>query len=162
MARTTYTASGIKITVPLRPESLPRAGVPMDGPIGDLDWEIVLEGGALRITARLNGKNYRKMLKACDAANGNVSVILQGSLRPTQEGQPLVLDSAGFQVNVKTPKPEGTVVATELAKPGEAALPSPAKEPAPESPAALAPLPGTSLPGRRVYVPSAQGPKSKG
>ena len=37
---------------------------------------------------------------------GNVSVVLQGTLRPpASAGGPYVLESAGFQVNVKAPRP---------------------------------------------------------
>ena len=165
MTKATVTVRGIKITIPFRPEALPRDGVPMDGPLGDLEWEIVLEGGALRMSARLNGKNYRKALKAIDAGHGNVSVILQGSLQSMPESGSLVLDSAGFQVNVKAPKPEETSAAPPPpeAKPVEAPTEAPpvAREPAPPPPkqearTGPAPLPGTALPGRRVYVPPAQ------
>ncbi len=166
MIKATVPVRGIKITIPLRPEALPRDGVPMDGPIGDLEWEIVLEASALRMSARLNGKNYRRALKAIDASPGNVSVIMQGTLRSTPEAGALVLDSAGFQVNVKAPgKPEGAPVtppspeAKSVGAPPTA--PPIAREPAsplpgPEARAQPAPLPGTALPGRRVYVPQAQ------
>jgi hypothetical protein len=58
------------------------------------------------VRARINGKNYRKMLKQIDEHGAaNVAVIMQGTLRPpAAPGDPLVLDSAGFQVNVKMPK----------------------------------------------------------
>ena len=37
---------------------------------------------------------------------GNVAVVLQGVLRPpAAPGGPFVLEGAGFQVNVKTPRP---------------------------------------------------------
>ena len=37
---------------------------------------------------------------------GNVVVVLQGLLRPpAAQGGPFVLEGAGFQVNVKTPRP---------------------------------------------------------
>jgi hypothetical protein len=43
-------------------------------------------------------------------------VVLQGTLRPSAApGGPFVLDSAGFQVNVKTPRP--TEVALDAIKP---------------------------------------------
>ena len=36
----------------------------------------------------------------------NVAVVLQGVLRPPPApGRPFVLEGAGFQVNVKTPRP---------------------------------------------------------
>lgn len=115
--------------------------------MGDVRLELVLDGGALRLAASLNGKNYRKMLKAIDANNGNVSIILQGSIQPQQSGAWLVMESAGFAVNVKTPTekaPEPPVVAQVNVAP----------EPKPEpTPRELAPLPGTALPGRKVYIP---------
>jgi hypothetical protein len=65
----------------------------------------VLEGG-LTVRARLNGRNYRRMLKQVDDSGAaNVAVILLGTLKPPAEpGGPHVLTDAGFQVNVKTPK----------------------------------------------------------
>jgi hypothetical protein len=40
---------------------------------------------------------------------GNVAVLLQGVLRPpAAPGGPFVLEGAGFQVNVKTPRPAGS------------------------------------------------------
>jgi hypothetical protein len=166
MKRASVAVRGIKITVPLQPESLPREGVPMEGPIGDIQWEIVLEGGALRLAARFNGKNYRRMLKTIDAQGGNVSVILQGSIKPTPAGQPLGIDSAGFQVIVKSPKSEASASAPADSAPSvdasKAAEPRVDEPAAPEPPgdkvqtqAAPAPLPGIALPGRRVYVPPA-------
>lgn len=166
MKRALVSVRGIKITVPLQPESLPREGVPMEGPIGDIQWEIVLEGGALRLAARFNGKNYRRTLKTIDAQGGNVSVILQGSIKPTPAGQPLEIDSAGFQVIVKSPQPEASPPAPAASSPSTDALK--AAEPRAGGPAVLeppidtvqaqaapAPLPGTALRGRRVYVPPA-------
>jgi hypothetical protein len=57
--------------------------------------------------ANINGKNYRKMLKQiAEVGVANVAVVLQGTLRPpAAPGGPFVLDSAGFQVTVKTPRP---------------------------------------------------------
>ncbi|MBI5544607.1 MAG: hypothetical protein HY901_12005 [Deltaproteobacteria bacterium] len=164
MSKATIQVKGLKLTVVLKPEALPRDAVPMDGPVGDIDLELVLEGGAVRLAARLNGKNYRKVLRTIDANSGNVAIVLQGNVRPTPEGAPLVLDSAGFQVNVKTPKQcEGEAVApsarppTEIAPPVATEAPDSPKQPepprAPTPPQAVAPLPGMALPGRRVYVP---------
>ena len=91
----------IKISVPLRPEGLPP--VPLEGPIGDLTLRLTLEGASLTIPARLNGKSYRKMIKTvAEKGAGNVTVILQGDL-VAPDGGPVRLDSAGFQVVVKTP-----------------------------------------------------------
>lgn len=164
MSKATVAVRAIKVTVPLQPEDLPREGVPMDGPIGDVEWSIALEGGALQLAARFNGKNYRRMLKTIDANGANVSVVLQGTLKAAAVGQPLVLDSAGFQVIVKSPKPEAApaaaapssepvapvAAATAVVEPIRAAPVAAAKEVAPEKPpAASVPLPGTALPGRR-------------
>jgi hypothetical protein len=98
--------ASLKVTVPLKPEQLPRDLVPPDGPPGEPLLDLVLEGG-LTVRARLNGRNYRRMLKQVDDSGAeNVAVILQGTLKPPAEpGGPHVLVDAGFQVNVKTPKP---------------------------------------------------------
>ena len=107
MASATIRVPGWKVTVPLSAEALPRDLVPMDGPAGEPTLDLVLEGGPLTARAQLNGKNYRKLLKqVAEQGAGNVSVVLQGTLRPPAvAGGPYVLDSAGFQVNVKAPRP---------------------------------------------------------
>jgi hypothetical protein len=95
-------AKKIKIAVPLRAEELP--GVPLEGPIGDLTLRLTLEGSGLTIPARINGKSYRKMIKTVTEKGAqNVAVILQGDLVAPPGGGPVRLDSAGFQVVVKTP-----------------------------------------------------------
>ena len=103
----TIRVPGLKVAVPLAPDALPRDLVPMDGPAGEPTLDIVLEGGALTARARLNGKNYRRLLKqVAEQGAGNVAVLLQGVLKPpASPGGPFVLADAGFQVNVKTPKP---------------------------------------------------------
>jgi hypothetical protein len=70
---------------------------------------LVLEGSPLTALAQLNGKNYRKMLKTiAEHGAGNVAVVLQGVLRPpADQGGPYLLEGAGFQVNLKTPRPAG-------------------------------------------------------
>lgn len=102
----TIRVPGLKVTVPLSADALPRDLVPMDGPAGEPALDLVLEGG-LTARARLNGKNYRRMIKqVVELGSGNVSVVLQGVLRPpAAPGEPFALTDAGFQVNVKTPKP---------------------------------------------------------
>ena len=79
----------------------------MDGPAGEPTIDLVLAGGSLTAQARLNGKNYRKLLKqVAELGAGNVAVILQGVLRPpAAAGGPFVLEGAGFVVNAKTPRP---------------------------------------------------------
>ena len=97
----------LKVSVPLAAEALPRDLVPMEGPAGDPVLDLMLEGGSLTARAKLNGKNYRKLLKQVgELGAGNVAVVLQGVLRPpAAAGGPFVLEGAGFLVNVKTPRP---------------------------------------------------------
>ena len=103
----TIRVAGLKVTVPLAAEALPRDLVPMDGPAGEPTLDLVLEGVPLTARAKLNGKNYRKLLKqVAEQGSGNVSVVLQGTLRPpASTGGPYVLEGAGFQVTVKAPRP---------------------------------------------------------
>ena len=65
--------------------------------------------GSLTALAKLNGKNYRKMLKTiAEQGADNVAVVLQGVLRPpATQGGTFVFEGAGFQVNIKTPRPAG-------------------------------------------------------
>jgi hypothetical protein len=97
--------ASLKVTVPLKPEQLPRDLVPPEGPPGEPLLDLVLEGG-VTVRARLNGRNYRRMMKQVDEAGAaGVVIILQGVLKPpTEPGGPHVLADAGFQVSVKTPK----------------------------------------------------------
>jgi hypothetical protein len=103
----TIRVPGLKVAVPLPAEALPGDLVPPEGPAGEPTLELVLEGGSLTARAQLNGKNYRKLLKqVAEQGAGNVSVVLQGTLRPPAlAGGPYVLEGAGFQVNVKAPRP---------------------------------------------------------
>jgi hypothetical protein len=105
--KATIHVPGLKVTVPLAADALPRDLVPMEGPAGEPTLELVLDGGPLTARARLNGKNYRKMLKQiAEHGAGNVVVVLQGVLRPpAAPSGPFVLEGAGFQVNIKTPRP---------------------------------------------------------
>jgi hypothetical protein len=98
---------GLKVAVPLPADALPKDLVPMEGPAGEPTLELVLEGSNLTAIARCNGKNYRKLLKTI-AENGSdaVAVVLQGTLRPpADQGGLYLLEGAGFQVNLKTPRP---------------------------------------------------------
>jgi len=61
--KATIYVPGLKVTVPLAAEALPRDLVPMEGPAGEPTLELVLDGTPLTAWARLNGKNYRKMIK---------------------------------------------------------------------------------------------------
>ena len=106
MAKATIRVPGLKVAVPLAADVLPSDLVPMEGPAGEPTIELVLEGG-LTAQAKINGKNYRRMIKQiAELGAGNVAVVLQGVLRPpVTPGRPFVLEGAGFQVNVKTPRP---------------------------------------------------------
>jgi hypothetical protein len=105
--KATIPVTGFKVAVPLSANALPRDLVPMDGPAGEPVLELVLGDGSLTAEAKINGKNYRRMLKTiAEQGAGNVAVVLQGVLRPPAvPGGPFVLAEAGFQVNVKTPRP---------------------------------------------------------
>ena len=101
---------GLKVTVPLAAAALPRDLVPPDGPAGEPTLDLVLEGGSLTVRAKLNGKNYRKLMKqVAEHGADRVAVALQGVLRPPSEaGGPFVLEGAGFQAVVKpAPPPPG-------------------------------------------------------
>jgi hypothetical protein len=104
MKKATIRIPGIKVAVPLKPDAIPRNLVPMEGPAGEPVLELVLDGSALTVEARLNGKNYRKMLKnIAEHGKDNVAVVLQGVMR--DQGGKFYLEGAGFQVNVKSPPP---------------------------------------------------------
>jgi hypothetical protein len=109
MPTATIKVLGLKVVVPLSAELLPRDLVPAEGPPGEPTLEVELEGTALVARARINGRNYRKVLKQIDDQGAaNVAVVLQGTLKPPASPDgPLVLDGAGFQVTLKTPKPPG-------------------------------------------------------
>src|SRR4051812_5150227 len=62
MTKATIRVPGLKVTVPLSAQVLPRDLVPMEGPADDPAIDLVLDGG-LTARARINGKSYRKMLK---------------------------------------------------------------------------------------------------
>src|SRR5512135_2357557 len=112
MKKATIRIPGIKVAVPLKPDAIPRNLVPLEGPAGEPVLELVLDGSALTIVARLNGKNYRKMLKTiAEHGKDNVVVVLQGVMR--DQGGDLYLEGAGFQVNVKSPLPASARQASE-------------------------------------------------
>ena len=109
MKHATIRVPGLKVAVPLPTDTIPLDLVPMDGPAGEPVLELVLEGSTLTARVKLNGKNYRKLLKnIAEQGAGNVAVVLQGVLRPpATQGGTFVLEGAGFQVNLKTPRPAG-------------------------------------------------------
>ena len=96
-----------KITVPLAAATLPRDLVPAEGPAGEPTIDVVQEGAGLTLRAKINGKNYRKLLKLiADNGADNVSVALQGVVRePVAKGGVFLLESAGFQSAIKPPRP---------------------------------------------------------
>jgi hypothetical protein len=110
---------GLKVTVPLAADTLPRDLVPLEGPAGEPVLELALDGSPLTVQARLNGKNYRRMLKQIDEHGaGNVVVVLQGIMRPpTSPGGPFALEGAGFQVTIKTPRPDESAEASKPSSP---------------------------------------------
>ena len=89
---------GWKVAVPLAADALPRDLVPMEGLAGEPTIDLVLDGGSLTARAKINGKNYRKMLKqVAEHGADNMAVALQGVLRPPPApGDPFVLEGAGF------------------------------------------------------------------
>jgi hypothetical protein len=107
MTTATIRIPGLKVAIPLAADMLPRDLVPPDGPAGEPTLDLVLEGGSLTARARLNGKNYRKLLKrVAEEGAENVAIVLQGILRPPATvGGPFLLTDAGFQATVKTPRP---------------------------------------------------------
>src|SRR4028118_449241 len=91
MKTATIRVTSLKVTVPLAAAALPRDLVPMEGPAGDPVLDLVLEGGSLTVRAKLNGKNYRKLLKqVAEHGADQVAVALQGVLRaPGPPGGPV-------------------------------------------------------------------------
>lgn len=107
MPEATIRVKSIKFTAVVKPELIPRDLVPMEGPAGELVLNFGLENGPISFLARMNGKNFRKMIKTIDANNGNVSVVLQGNLQSLPQSNKYMLESAGFQVIPKQqPLPE--------------------------------------------------------
>jgi hypothetical protein len=110
MTKATLHVPGLKVILPLAADALPRDLVPLEGPAGEPTLELVLDGAPLTVQARLNGKNYRRLLKqVAEHGAGDLVVVLQGVLRPPAAlGGPFVLEGAGFQVTIKTPRPAGS------------------------------------------------------
>src|SRR5512135_3776821 len=97
MKKATIRIPGIKVAVPLKPDAIARNLVPLEGPAGEPVLELVLDGSTLTLVARLNGKNYRKMLKnIADHGADNVAVVLQGVMR--DQGGKFYLEGAGLAV----------------------------------------------------------------
>ena len=82
------TVPGLKVAVPLKADALPRGLVPPDGPAGEPIIELRIEGAPTTIVARINGKNYRKMLKTvAEHGADSVVIVLQGNLRPGEHAR---------------------------------------------------------------------------
>ncbi len=97
--RATLRVPAVKVTLPLRPDQLPRDVVPREGgPNVEIELTIEVEGGQrpLSITAVFNSRNYRRAVKAIDEHGGNAMVLIQGRLTGTGE----LLD-AGIAVQAK-------------------------------------------------------------
>jgi len=89
----------VKVTLPLRPDQLPRDVLPREGgPNVEIELTIEVEGGQrpLLITAVFNSRNYRRAVKAIDEHGGSATVLIQGRLTGAGE----LLD-AGIAVQAK-------------------------------------------------------------
>lgn len=101
----TIRLKGLNVATPIAADAVPTDLVPADGPAGNPAVTLELEGFGPVCTAQLNGKSYRRMLKAlAEKGPEGVTILLQGTLRPGPGGLPVL---------------EGAVVAGELAE-GEA------------------------------------------
>ena len=74
MTKATIKVTGLKVAVPLAADALPRDLVPMDGPAGEPTIDLVHDGGSLTARPKINGKNYRKMIKQI-AEQGAANVV---------------------------------------------------------------------------------------
>gem|GEM_PF-4325626 len=97
--RATIRVPSVKVTLPLRPDQLPRDVLPREGgPNVEIELTIEVEGGQrpLLITAVFNSRNYRRAVKAIDEHGGSATVLIQGRLTGAGE----LLD-AGIAVQAK-------------------------------------------------------------
>ena len=120
----TVNVRALSVSAPVETSALPR--VLVQGPAGDVFWLVELEGGGPILPGRFNGKNYRRLLREVDAAQGALCVALQASLRCDPESGRLGLMDAGFRT---APSAMGSAVA---------AAPNGASSPAPEQSASAA------------------------
>ncbi|GEM_PF-6038550 len=146
----------VKVTLPLRPEQLPRDVLPREGapavPI-ELVIEVAAEGGKRPLTMRaeVNSRNYRRAVKAIDEFSGNATVLIQGRLTGNYE----LLD-AGLSVQPKVPAAPSTTAPTTSASPGPP--PSAAPPSAASTAPALSPPPGAAPRSPTAANPVADGP----
>ena len=77
----TIRLKGLKVMQPIPAELVPVDLVPADGPAGNPAITLELEGVGPVCTAVLNGKSYRRMLKAlAERGPEGVTILLQGTL----------------------------------------------------------------------------------
>jgi len=99
----TIRLKGLKVATPIAADAVPRDLVPPDGPAGNPTITLELEGVGPVCTAVLNGKSYRRMLKALtEHGPEGVTILLQGTLRPGPGGLP-VLEGAGISAVPRSP-----------------------------------------------------------
>ncbi len=99
----TIRLKGLKVLQPIPAELVPVDLVPADGPAGNPSITLELEGVGPVCTAVLNGKSYRRMLKAlAERGPEGVTILLQGTLRPGPDGLP-VLEGAGISAVPRSP-----------------------------------------------------------
>ena len=105
-----FTIRGIKISQLLDPAVLAAADlVPPDGPAGQPEICLELEGSDLCVRATMNGKSVRKALKVINELGpSNVNVIIGGILKPYTiqgSGPAFAMECAGLTVTPKGQKP---------------------------------------------------------
>ena len=99
----TIRLEGLKVATPVAADAVPRDLVPADGPAGTPTITLELEGVGPICTAQLNGKSYRRMLKAlAEKGAEGVTILLQGTLKPGPGGLP-VLEGAGISAVPRSP-----------------------------------------------------------
>ncbi len=104
----------VKVTLPLRPDQLPRDVLPREGaPAVSIELTIEVEAGdgnrPLAVRATFSSRNYRRAVKAIDELVGNATALIQGRL--TGNGE--LLD-AGISVQPKAPAATGSPAGPEV------------------------------------------------
>lgn len=102
----TVPMKSLKVTLPLKPEQIPKDILPKEGAPGAakarVTWNIELENDPpLVVQVSFPVKNYRKILKTIDETQGEVVILLQGRLLGNG-----IIDGAGLTVQVRKPKEE--------------------------------------------------------
>jgi hypothetical protein len=112
------TVQTLKITIPIKPSDLPATLVPAEPlPTGNPVLNVQLQGTDVVVPVFLSGKNARKTLKTV-AQHGaeNVNLVINGVLKPGALGG-WVVDSASFQVFVKSAPTEAAPVSNSINPP---------------------------------------------